>query len=159
MPIPKRDKGEEAKQFMSRCMSSDTMNNEYPDSDQRTAVCISQSRAGADKSNMGKLVVEELVYADYEAECDCGNTEELSEANFVVPEEADYYEGYEDEVEEVSARRKSEKERTISLQRKATRIDQTLTLGKRLSLMTLVLWKNTSLSLRKQQKRRQKRLG
>tara|TARA_Y100001938_G_scaffold150831_1_gene243677 strand:- start:18 stop:875 length:858 start_codon:yes stop_codon:yes gene_type:complete len=103
MPIPKRDKGEEAKKFMSRCMSSDTMNDEYPDSDQRTAVCISQSRAGADKNNMGKLVIEELVYADYEAECDCGNTEELSEANFVVPEEADYYEGYEDEVEEVSA--------------------------------------------------------
>jgi hypothetical protein len=103
MPIPSRDKGEEAKKFMSRCMSSDTMNDEYPDSDQRTAVCISQSRAGADKNNVGKLVVEELVYADYEAECDCGNTEELTEANFVVPEEADYYEGYEDEVEEVSA--------------------------------------------------------
>jgi len=68
MPTPKREKGEEAQKFMGRCMTSDVMKEEYPEQKQRVAVCTSQSRDGADKTNLSKLVIEELVYANYEAD-------------------------------------------------------------------------------------------
>lgn len=42
MPIPKPKKNEEKDKFIDRCMSNDTMNEEYPDSKQRYAVCMSQ---------------------------------------------------------------------------------------------------------------------
>tara|TARA_R100000664_G_scaffold14448_1_gene22732 strand:+ start:2558 stop:2791 length:234 start_codon:yes stop_codon:yes gene_type:complete len=61
MPLPERDNEEEAKNFVSRCMSSDKMKEEYKDSDQRLAVCINQSRAGVD-GDIISLASEELVY-------------------------------------------------------------------------------------------------
>jgi len=70
MPVPKREKDEEAQKFMGRCMTSDVMKTEYPEQKQRVAICMQQSRAGADKSNLPKLVIEELVYADYQEESD-----------------------------------------------------------------------------------------
>ena len=39
MPIPKPRKGETQKAFISRCMGSSGMNNEFPDQKQRAAVC------------------------------------------------------------------------------------------------------------------------
>ena len=39
MPIPKPRDDESQDDFMSRCMSDETMNDEYPDQDQRAAVC------------------------------------------------------------------------------------------------------------------------
>jgi len=102
MPIPKREKGEEAQKFMGRCMTADVMREEYPDQKQRVAVCTSQSRAGADKYNLSSMVQEELVYGEYDSDCECGEVEELTESNFVVPEESDY-EDFGEEVEEVSA--------------------------------------------------------
>ncbi len=39
MPLPKPNDGESKNDFMDRCMSNDTMNDEYPDNDQRYAVC------------------------------------------------------------------------------------------------------------------------
>lgn len=39
IPIPKPKSGEKEKDFMDRCMSNDTMNDEYPDEKQRFAVC------------------------------------------------------------------------------------------------------------------------
>ena len=39
MPIPKPNPNEEKKEFVMRCMSDDTMNKEFPDTDQRLAVC------------------------------------------------------------------------------------------------------------------------
>lgn len=39
MPIPTPNDGESEDDFMSRCMSNDTMQGDYPDSDQRLAVC------------------------------------------------------------------------------------------------------------------------
>ena len=112
MPIPKREKGEDARKFMGRCMASDVMNDEYPDQKQRVAVCTSQSRAEANKFNLPEMVQEELVYAEY-ADCGCDpeddenwgqspDFEELTESNFVVPEESDY-EDFGEDVEEVSA--------------------------------------------------------
>ena len=42
MPLPKPDSGESHDDFISRCMGNDTMIADYPDEDQRYAVCESQ---------------------------------------------------------------------------------------------------------------------
>lgn len=42
MPLPKPNAGESGKDFLSRCMGNSKMVEEYPDSDQRYAVCQSQ---------------------------------------------------------------------------------------------------------------------
>jgi hypothetical protein len=39
MPIPKPKPGEGEKDFISRCMADDVMRSEYPDEEQRAAVC------------------------------------------------------------------------------------------------------------------------
>ena len=44
MPIPKPRKGETESGFMERCMGIDTMRSEYPQRDQRVAVCLSSFR-------------------------------------------------------------------------------------------------------------------
>lgn len=45
MPIPKRNPDEDRTDFLSRCMSNPKMNEEYPDSSQRYAVCQQSSKA------------------------------------------------------------------------------------------------------------------
>jgi len=42
MPLPTPSKGESKKDFLSRCMSNDTMKSEYPKTKQRYAVCNSK---------------------------------------------------------------------------------------------------------------------
>ena len=42
MPLPKPNDGETQDEFMSRCMGNETMNSEYPEQDQRSAVCATQ---------------------------------------------------------------------------------------------------------------------
>ena len=44
MPIPKPSKGETEGNFISRCMGNPTMNSEYKDQKQRSAVCYSSWR-------------------------------------------------------------------------------------------------------------------
>jgi signal peptide peptidase SppA len=44
MPLPKRKKNESDKKFVERCMDNETMKKEYPDTDQRYAVCKKQSQ-------------------------------------------------------------------------------------------------------------------
>ena len=44
MPIPSRKSDEDKSKFMSRCMSDEVMRQEYPDSSQRNAVCMSKSK-------------------------------------------------------------------------------------------------------------------
>ena len=44
MPIPKPNSGEAEEPFMERCMSDDKMGAEYPDKDQRVAVCMTSFR-------------------------------------------------------------------------------------------------------------------
>ena len=102
MPIPKREKGEEAQKFMGRCMTSEVMKSEYPEQKQRVAVCMQSSRSQADKFDFQQMFEEELVYSEYQKDCECGEVEELTESNFVVPEDSDY-EDFGEEVEEVSA--------------------------------------------------------
>jgi hypothetical protein len=42
MPIPKKETGETTNEFINRCMSDDKLIKEYPDNEQRYAVCIGQ---------------------------------------------------------------------------------------------------------------------
>ena len=42
MPLPKPRKDEKQKAFITRCMGNDLMNAEYPDQEQRSAICHSQ---------------------------------------------------------------------------------------------------------------------
>lgn len=58
MPIPSKNPDEDKQKFVSRCMSNDTMKKEYPDTKQRAAVCLSQSRKG--KSSLIESVHDEL---------------------------------------------------------------------------------------------------
>jgi hypothetical protein len=44
MPIPEPKKNQNKQEFISECMSDETMKQEYPDGKQRTAVCLSQTK-------------------------------------------------------------------------------------------------------------------
>ena len=79
MPIPKRKEGEDRSDFLSRCMSDPTMNKEYPENSQRYSVC-QQSAKGTQGQQVQDLHYEQTF----------GSTEELTEDNFVVPNEEDY---------------------------------------------------------------------
>jgi len=79
MPIPKRKEGEDRSDFLSRCMSDPTMNKEYPENSQRYSVC-QQSAKGTQGQQVQDLHYEQAF----------GSTEELTEDNFVVPNEEDY---------------------------------------------------------------------
>ena len=45
MPLPRKGKKESKKDFVSRCMSDPKVNEEFPDNDQRFAVCNNQSKS------------------------------------------------------------------------------------------------------------------
>jgi hypothetical protein len=44
MPIPNRHKNESKKDFISRCMGDSIMNKEYPENNQRYAICMGQTK-------------------------------------------------------------------------------------------------------------------
>lgn len=44
MPIPSRKPNEDKNTFVSRCMGNETMKKDYPDSKQRVAICLGQTR-------------------------------------------------------------------------------------------------------------------
>jgi hypothetical protein len=44
MPIPQKEPNEDKKKFVSRCMSSEVMKKDYPDTAQRVAICIGQTK-------------------------------------------------------------------------------------------------------------------
>lgn len=46
MPIPTPKKDQNKQEFLSSCMSNEAMKQEYPDSKQRVAVCLSQTKGG-----------------------------------------------------------------------------------------------------------------
>lgn len=49
MPIPKPRDNEKEDEFISRCMGEETMNKEYPENDQRSAICNEQWRRSREK--------------------------------------------------------------------------------------------------------------
>ena len=79
MPIPNRNKNESQKDFISRCMSNDTMNKEYPDESQRYAICMNQSK---------NSLLEQV--CDIIEENSLGFVEELTPFNFIIPQDEDY---------------------------------------------------------------------
>lgn len=54
MPLPKPKTGETEDAFMSRCMSNDVMSAEYPDQDQRVAVCQNSFRSDKEEQKMAE---------------------------------------------------------------------------------------------------------
>ena len=46
MPLPTQKSGEDRKDFISRCMSDDTMKKEYPQVKNRISVCVKQAKEG-----------------------------------------------------------------------------------------------------------------
>jgi hypothetical protein len=57
MPIPSKKSNENKEKFVSRCMSSEVMKKDYPDSKQRVAICLGQTRT---KGNLIEEVHDEL---------------------------------------------------------------------------------------------------
>ena len=55
MPLPTPKKDETKKEFESRCMSDDKMNQEYPDSGQRFAVCSQRWNSNKNKEKSSVL--------------------------------------------------------------------------------------------------------
>ena len=59
MPIPEKRPKEDKQKFIQRCMSNDTMKKEYPNTQQRIAVCLGQTR-NKGKSNIVEEVHDQL---------------------------------------------------------------------------------------------------
>lgn len=91
MPIPKRKPNEDNQKFVSRCMSNETMKKEYPDSKQRVAICLGQTKT---KSGLLDQVLE-ILGLSFAFDCDtCEDDnqpeEPLTLANLIVPKNEDY---------------------------------------------------------------------
>lgn len=77
MPIPKRKKNEEKNQFVSRCMGDETMKKEYPNNQQRIAICLGQT-----KSSLLEQVCDILEYDP--------DVELLTDANVIFVPDNEY---------------------------------------------------------------------
>ena len=66
MPLPKPYGSETQGEFMSRCTSDDKIRTEFPDNDQRVAVCLSQAKKGEKMSD--DLIDEEQEMDDVKYE-------------------------------------------------------------------------------------------
>ena len=101
MPIPEKREKEDRQAFVSRCMGDEAMKKDYPDNKQRIAVCLGQSTKT--KSGIINQVLDilgfSLSYNDCEA---CGNSEEVTSVNMVIPEDRDYVD-FGEEIETVEA--------------------------------------------------------
>jgi len=60
MPIPEKQADEDKNQFLSRCMSNDIMKKDYPDTKQRVAICLSQTKQKDDASILEQVQNELL---------------------------------------------------------------------------------------------------
>ena len=61
MPIPDKHTDEDKQKFISRCMSDEVMKKEYPDTKQRVAICISQTKKDKSKSDLLNDVQDNLL--------------------------------------------------------------------------------------------------
>lgn len=88
MPIPKRKPNEDNQKFVARCMGNETMKKEYPDSKQRVAICLGQTRT---KSGLLNYVLDILGFSLAYNDCEeCGSVEEISLSNIIPPKDEDY---------------------------------------------------------------------
>lgn len=99
MPIPKRKQNEDSQKFVSRCMSNKTMKKEYPDTKQRVAICLGQTRT---KSGLFDYVLDILGFSLSYNDCEeCGDVEEISLSNIIPPDSQDYVD-FGEETEELT---------------------------------------------------------
>jgi hypothetical protein len=89
MPIPKPEKNEDKQKFVQRCMGNETMKKDYPNSDQRVAICLGQTRKKT-KGSILSSVLEILGFSMGEYCEECGTEEELTGYNLVLPNKSDY---------------------------------------------------------------------
>lgn len=90
MPIPSRNEDEDKQKFVSRCMGDETMKKDYPDSKQRVAICLGQTKKT--KSSFVDQVFEILGFITvFDCE-ECSSSEELTSLNLIVPNNEDYIE-------------------------------------------------------------------
>ena len=88
MPIPKPENNENSQKFVGRCMSNETMKKEYPDAQQRIAICLGQTKK---KSTSILSQVLDVLGLSFEYGCEeCEDGEEITSANFIEPLEQDY---------------------------------------------------------------------
>ena len=81
MPLPERRDDESRENYMSRCMSNDKIVKEFPDQEQRTAICMSKALEG----------LSSMAAADFKYNLEeLGYTEEVTEDNFYIPTTAEY---------------------------------------------------------------------
>lgn len=59
MPIPKPEPNENKQKFLGRCMSNDIMKKDYPNSQQRIAICLGQTKTKT-KNSLLEAVHDEL---------------------------------------------------------------------------------------------------
>lgn len=89
MPIPKPKDDEKGSDFVARCMGNETMKKEYPDSKQRVAICLGQTKKQG-KSSLLDQVLEILGFTN-SFECEsCEDSEELTLSNLIIPKDEDY---------------------------------------------------------------------
>lgn len=80
MPIPKPNTGENREAFMSRCLSSDIMQQEYSDNAQRMAICNTAFDDKDKKMNDDELEQQDFSdYLDFEAEIKAEGEEDKGE--------------------------------------------------------------------------------
>ena len=103
MPIPKPKDDEKGPDFVARCMGNETMKKEYPDSKQRVAICLGQTKKQG-KGSLLDQVLEILGFAN-SFECEsCEDSEELTLSNLIIPKDEDYIDfGEETEEFEISS--------------------------------------------------------
>lgn len=82
MPIPDKRKNEDKQNFVARCMGDETMKKEYPDNKQRIAICLGQTKSS--------LVEQVCKIIEYTGAMEDEDSEELTRANLIIPDDADY---------------------------------------------------------------------
>lgn len=88
MPIPQPNNNEDKEKFVARCMGDEIMKKDYPENQQRIAICLGQTKKS--KSSLMDQVLEVLGFMN-KFDCEeCGNAEELTSLNIIFPKNEDY---------------------------------------------------------------------
>src|SRR5690554_1869519 len=77
MPLPKPNDGETKDEFIERCMGDETMKEEYPDGDQRLAVCMTQWDERQERGEKVQRPQRELRMAEIRAVEPVGDEHEM----------------------------------------------------------------------------------
>jgi uncharacterized protein len=95
MPLPKPSSGESRDDFIRRCSGDDKVINEFPDGDQRVAVCISQYNEGSKMTEENHQVDVEEYIAEQEAKKQDGHLDVKFEIKAMDdPEQKGEFSGY-----------------------------------------------------------------